>query len=243
MDFIRQYATEFDKYTITVIVVIIILLIGVGFIIYRYIGVAGYIPWHKCVVPYVFNSGFTDAEKNMIRSYMNIITEASKTDATDLGIRFVEKTIEIEFLRFNKTMNSEDGTCGNSKVAKQLGGQDINLSSKCINESTVLHELLHSLGFIHEHTRSDRDSYINIIYDNVTAGNAAEFDIKNNVVSDNIIMHTDYDYDSIMHYHPYGFSRNGRRTIESKVPRVDKENTELSITDKKRLQMYYNLWK
>lgn len=225
MDFIGQYATEFDKYTIVVIVVIIIVLIGIGFIIYRYIGVAGNIPWHKCIVPYMFNPGFTDTEKNMIKRYMNIITEASKTNTTDTGIRFIEKTMEIEFLRFNKTINSKDGSCGNSKVAKQLGGQDINLSSNCITETIVLHELLHSLGFIHEHTRSDRDSYINIVYDNVSDGNASEFDIKNNVVSDNIIMRTDYDYDSIMHYHPYAFSRNEQRTIVSKVPRMDKENT------------------
>lgn len=219
-----------------------ILLIGLGFIIYWVVGNSGNIPWHKCIVPYVLNNGFTDSEKAIIKNCMNLITESSKSNVNDNGIIFIEKTNEIEFITFNKQEDSI--ACGDSLLAKRLGGQKINLTSYCINESTILHELLHALGFIHEHCRKDRDLYIIINYDNIFDDSVEQFDINNNVVSDKIIMATEYDYKSIMHYTSNGFSKNDKKTIEVKNQSfIIGDNTQLSIIDKKRLQMYYNLWK
>ena len=35
---------------------------------------------------------------------------------------------------------------------------------------TPVHELVHTLGFVHEHTRPDRDDFISINYDNIEPG-------------------------------------------------------------------------
>ena len=39
----------------------------------------------------------------------------------------------------------------------------------------VKHEMMHTLGFYHEHSRSDRDKYIKIYWDHISEGNADQF--------------------------------------------------------------------
>lgn len=37
----------------------------------------------------------------------------------------------------------------------------------CVQNGIIQHELLHALGFYHEHTRFDRDDYVRIQFNNV----------------------------------------------------------------------------
>ena len=61
----------------------------------------------------------------------------------------------------------------------------------------ILHELGHVLGFYHEHTRPDRDDYVEVKFENI------EYDRQHNFWKrDAEITQTfgPYDYNSIMHY-------------------------------------------
>lgn len=72
-----------------------------------------------------------------------------------------------------------------------------------------------ALGFYHMQSAYDRDEYVTIHWDNLSPGKEHNF----NKYTDFEITHfnTTYDYYSVMHYGPYGFSKNGNATI---VPTV-----------------------
>jgi len=41
----------------------------------------------------------------------------------------------------------------------------------CWYKSTVQHEFLHALGFVHEQSRPDRDDFVTIDFTNIDPGN------------------------------------------------------------------------
>ena len=48
----------------------------------------------------------------------------------------------------------------------------VSLGASCKNtKGTIMHELMHVLGFRHEHNRPDRDRHVTIYWDNVISGN------------------------------------------------------------------------
>ncbi len=63
---------------------------------------------------------------------------------------------------------------------KQNKSQILSLDSGsgCIVKETIIHELLHALMFHHEHTRPDRDEYIQIFVDNIDPSKLNAFYFK-----------------------------------------------------------------
>lgn len=37
-------------------------------------------------------------------------------------------------------------------------------------KGNIIHEIAHALGFFHEHSRPDRDDYVDVLWDNVLSG-------------------------------------------------------------------------
>lgn len=46
----------------------------------------------------------------------------------------------------------------------------ISLARDCIAEYIIWHEVMHAIGFEHEHQRPDRDKFIRVEYSNVQPG-------------------------------------------------------------------------
>jgi hypothetical protein len=93
-----------------------------------------------------------------------------------------------------------------------LGGQALNLAAGCWGQGTIAHELGHAFGLIHEHQRSDRDTYVTINYENIEDGKSHNF---TRIVTSRLW--TDYEFGSLMHYSKGAFSKvSGADTITPK---------------------------
>jgi len=74
----------------------------------------------------------------------------------------------------------------------------------------MVHELMHALGFMHEHQRFDRDSFVRVRQEHVIPDDISQFFL----FPDPFSAFGPYDFESIMHYGRFAFSFNGQPTID-----------------------------
>lgn len=81
---------------------------------------------------------------------------------------------------------------------------------------------MHVLGFLHQHTRPDRDLYVEVLYENVIQRPELLFNFEIIEPWTDTGFPLPYDYDSIMHYTARMFSRDPDRleTIRARNPRI-----------------------
>jgi len=149
-------------------------------------------------IPYVISSKLgTKAKK--------AITDAMARYRENTCVNFREKqSSDKDYIFFDK----RDGCW--SQVGMQDGMQAISIGKGCEYEVTVIHEIMHALGFFHEQARPDRDSYVKILFDNVKEGRKSQFQKLNSAET----YGEGYDFRSIMHYKKNAFSKNGNPTIK-----------------------------
>ncbi|PAV91710.1 hypothetical protein WR25_23167 [Diploscapter pachys] len=138
---------------------------------------------------------------------VKIIEKAFSSYRTKTCIRFVPRIDEQDYLNIVK------GYGCYSQVGRTGGKQEISLGRGCLFHEIIVHELMHSVGFWHEHSRADRDDHIKIVWENILPGMKSQFDKISAALQD--LQGESYDYRSIMHYDSTAFSRNGKNTIET----------------------------
>ncbi|XP_038562809.1 high choriolytic enzyme 1-like [Micropterus salmoides] len=176
-------------------------------------------------VPYIIADDYTSRERAIIERGLESFHSVS-------CIRFVPRTSERDYIH----IQSLDGCF--SYVGRRFNAQALSLKRQgCLYHHVVQHELLHALGFKHEQCRSDRDQYIRILLENVIPGWEYAFD-KINTLNQG----TPYDYNSVMQYSKYAFSKNNQPTMVP-IPDPNVEfgtATEMSQNDITRLNRLYN---
>ncbi|XP_041845330.1 low choriolytic enzyme-like [Melanotaenia boesemani] len=177
-------------------------------------------------VPYYISTNYNSEESNIIIRGLESFSQST-------CIRFVPwKPDDLHYLYF------EAKTGCWSYVGRQNVGQYISLEKPgCLHHSTVQHEVLHALGFQHEQERSDRDEYVKILFENIKP----EFKFAFEKVETNNLM-TPYDFNSVMQYNKYAFSKNGKPTIVAKCdPNLDFGHAkQMSKNDIARINRLYN---
>ena len=114
------------------------------------------------------------------------------------------------YVDINLSGNDFSGSCEASEGYEAIPAQPMNGSFLC-SEGTILHEMGHVIGLWHEQSRSDRDAYVSVNYQNIIKGSHFNFD----VIQDDAQNLTLYDYASLMQYPAFSFVRNGGPGIET----------------------------
>ncbi|XP_039437409.1 hatching enzyme 1.2-like [Culex pipiens pallens] len=166
--------------------------------------------WKNAVVPYEISEEFNIFDVLKIQEAFNTFKQKS-------CVRFVPRDSQRDYISIEGSWNG----CW-STVGRAGGKQILNLqSSSCLKRAgTILHELMHVLGFFHEHTRYDRDRYVNVNMQNVKPDSVTNFkkDRQDRATTYGI----GYDLGSVMHYSTMAFSRNGSPTIVPKIKYPEK---------------------
>ncbi|XP_068564824.1 meprin A subunit alpha [Cebidichthys violaceus] len=129
-----------------------------------------------------------------------------------------------------------------SYVGDDRTGQNVSIGARCDTKAIVQHELLHALGFYHEQSRSDRDDYVKIWWDQIEEGMEHNFNkYEDDFITD---LNTPYDYESIMHYRPLSFNKNDSiPTITTTIPYFNEvigQRLDFSAVDITRLNRMYD---
>lgn len=174
--------------------------------------------WPSQIIPYYISPDAEVARNTILRGILKINNRTNvclvpKSQDDDDFINFIASESTVSF----STLGYRDG--GTTIQLNTNGGG---------SERTLKHEVLHSLGFSHEHQRPDRDDYITVNLANATPKYHYAFTKREGDVIG------PYDYASIMHYNSYAFSENNRPTLRAKNGasiEYSENLTELDIQD------------
>ncbi|KAG8570947.1 hypothetical protein GDO81_011479 [Engystomops pustulosus] len=135
----------------------------------------------------------------------------------------------------------KDDGCYSYTGNRQTGKQQLSIGYGCDTVEIVQHEFLHALGFYHEQSRSDRDDYVTIFWENIQPGKERNFIAYNDVTTS--FLNVPYDYTSVMHYSKTVFQNGSEPTIITKNPQFSNligKHVDFSDSDVLKLNRLYD---
>ncbi|GFT58863.1 astacin-like metalloprotease toxin 1 [Trichonephila clavipes] len=157
--------------------------------------------WPGGVIPYEINVGLTEGT--------NQIVKAMDYLSNNTCIQFTQR----RYLDQDYLMIFPGDGCY-SHWGRTGKGQPLSLGVGCLDLGTIMHELMHAIGFKHEQNRSDRDDYLTIHWNNVQQG--FEHNFAKLKPHENWLIN-EFDYHSLMIYSETSFSKDG--ILKTMVPK------------------------
>jgi hypothetical protein len=142
--------------------------------------------WWRGIVPYKISSRFSSSQR------ANILAAISHIES-QTNVNFVSHTNQPNYVAF---IVPQDGQSCDSLLGKAGGYQSIRIAPRC-GTGIIIHEIGHALGLLHEHSRSDRDTYIRIACEKFAVNPCNNPSSWGKV---NGTLYGKYDINSVMHY-------------------------------------------
>uniref|UniRef100_A0A182N604 Metalloendopeptidase n=1 Tax=Anopheles dirus TaxID=7168 RepID=A0A182N604_9DIPT len=170
--------------------------------------------WPNATVVYSIDGSFNSSE-------LEFINGAMREFERHTCVRFrrrntIGPAMDVAYVSID---NSDAGCWGD--VGRGVERTVVNLQPGCANSlTTPVHELMHSLGFFHEHNRLDRDRYVTILYGNMLSDDSLQSNFDLVDAGNTTTFNVPYDLGSIMHYRRDAFSKRPKvlDTMQAKVP-------------------------
>ncbi|XP_031638966.1 zinc metalloproteinase nas-7-like [Contarinia nasturtii] len=143
------------------------------------------------------NRVFYKISSRISAPYRKNITEAFDViqNETQNCVTFVERTNQMQYLKINKIKEG----CFSNYGYNETGVVFMELEDYCLtNRMALLHETMHILGFAHMHQVPNRDSYVDIKWENIDEDFIRQF--SRSSCGSQYDKYFPYDYDSVMHY-------------------------------------------
>lgn len=140
--------------------------------------------WHRGTVYYTIDANMINPSR---------VTQAMAMVEDNTSIDFQQRTNESDYIQF---VSIDQNSTYSEGIGRQGGRQRINLASWA-TYGNAIHEIGHAIGLYHEHTRQDRDSYVDIFWNKIPDNLKSQY-YKYKIVEGSDI--DVFDFNSIMIY-------------------------------------------
>ena len=176
--------------------------------------------WPDGVVPYRLQLSESRGQGELLETMKRAIATLNETTNVCL-VPYSGDRAFVNIIASDRAVNY-------AQVGHGHGARELGMYSPV--EYIGVHELLHSLGILHEQSRPDRDEYVQINWANIRRGFEHNFR-KVDTLDRPYTYIGPYDFNSLMHYGTNAFSYNGAPTINRRDGRYGRIGHMYGLTD------------